>query len=181
MRLQRRMAALWRGSLASNCGMNSSPDPAGSRTQISHSGVQGWWCFSQGCWQGSPREHRLLLHTAPTRSASPLPAAAPPLMSPWRAERRYPLSGAKLFSSMQKMTSCLPSLRTRLKSCSCQKPVFSEHFRGESGFLLLIPGSGSDLLGILLPVTKHLHDSVSMLNRSMNFLALAAGRLNDSI
>lgn len=68
-----------------------------------------------------------------------------------------------------------------MKSCSCQKPMFSEHFRGESEFLLLIPGSGSDLLRILLLVTKHLHDSVSLLNRSMNLLALAAGRLNDSI
>lgn len=57
----------------------------------------------------------------------------------------------------------------------------SEHFRTESGFLLLIPGSGSDVLGILLPVTKHLHDSVSLVNRSPNLLALAAGRLNDSI
>lgn len=124
-----------------------------------------------------PPEHKLLLLTAPTRSASQLPAAAPPLMSPWQSERCYPLSGAKLFSSMQKMRSCLSSLRTRLKSCSCQKPASSKHFRGESGFLLLIPGSGSDLLGILLPVTKHLHDSVSMLKRSMNLLAQAAGEV----
>lgn len=177
MRLQQRMAALRRGTPASNCGMNSSLEPAGSRTQISCSGVHGRWCLPQGCWQGSPPEHKLLLLTALTRSASQLPAAAPPLMSPWQSERRYPLSGAKLFSSMQKMRSCLPSLRTRLKSCSCQKPVSSKHFRGKSGFLLLIPGSGSDLLGILLPVTKHLHDSVSMLKRSMNLLVQAAGEV----
>lgn len=46
---------------------------------------------------------------------------------------------------------CLPSLRTRLKPGSCKKPEFSEHSpgAGQSGSLLLIPGSGSDLLGIL--------------------------------
>ena len=157
-----RWAALRRGSPASSCGMNSSPEPAGSRTRASHGGVHGRWWLSQGCWQGFPPKHRLLLLTAQTRSASRLPAAAAPLMSAWRAETRYPLSGAKLFSSTQKMRSCLPSRRTQLKSCSCPKPVFFEHFRGESGFLLLISGSGSDLLGILLPATELLHDSVSL-------------------
>lgn len=165
------MAARRRGSPASNCGMNSSLEPAGSRTGISHSGVHGRRCPSQG----SPRAQAGVADSTDTFC---IPAAAPPLMSPWR----YPQSGAKLTSSMQKMRSCLPSLRTWLmKSCSCQKPVFSEHFRGESEFLLLIPGPGSDLLGVLLPVTEHLHDSVSLLNRSMNLLALAAERLNDSI
>lgn len=59
VRLQGRMAARRRGSLASNCRMNSSPEPVGSRTGISHSSVHGRQCLSQGyplstgwcCWQ----------------------------------------------------------------------------------------------------------------------------------
>lgn len=43
-----------------------------------------------------------------------------------------------------------------------------------TGVLLSVTGSGSDLLRILLPGTKHPHDSVSLLNRSTNLLGLTA-------
>lgn len=56
------------------------------------------------------------------------PAAAPALASPWHPERQYLLPGAELCSTVQKMGSCLPLLRTQLKSCSCKKPVFSKHW-----------------------------------------------------
>lgn len=73
-------------------------------------------------------------------------------------------------------------LRTRLQSGSCKKSVF-EHSTGagQSGFLLLIPGSVSDSLGILQDVSKLLYGSVLSSNSSANLLKPIARRLDDSI
>lgn len=73
-------------------------------------------------------------------------------------------------------------LRTRLQSGSCKKSVF-EHSTGtgQSGFLLLIPGSVSDSLGILQDISKLLYGSVLSSNSSANLLKPIARRLDDSI
>lgn len=68
--------------------------------------------------------------------------------------------------------SSLPDqLRTQLQSASCKKSLF-EHSTGagQPGFLLLIPGSASDSLGILQEVSKLLYGSVSLSNSSANLL-----------
>lgn len=164
------MAALHRGSPASRCRMIRSPEPVGSRTGMQQD-TWGAACPTGMLW-GPPSTgcyHSQHWHTL-------CPRCTPALTSPWHPDRRYLLSGAKLCSTMQKRRSCLPLLRTQLKSCSLRSQCFPS-----TGVLLSIAGSGSDLLGNLLPGTKHPHDSVSLLNRSTNLLALTAGRLNDSI
>lgn len=72
-----------------------------------------------------PRARAVITHSTGTLWD---PAAAPALASPWHPERQYLLPGAELCSTVQKMGSCLPLLRTQLKSCSCKKPVFSKHW-----------------------------------------------------
>lgn len=108
--------ALCRGSPAS-CRMMCSLEPVGSWTGMQQD--------AQGVLWLSPEPGAVITHSTGTLWD---PAAAPALASPWHPERQYLLPGAELCSTVQKMGSCLPLLRTQLKSCSCKKPVFSKHW-----------------------------------------------------